>query len=138
MIDRRRALRLALTALPAASLLRGSAAHAQQAFQRFIPFLVELDGWQGKKPDGLSMEMPGNSMITATREYQRGPARFHAQVIIGAAAQGALAAGVLRSDRVTDSRPIAGHECPILVRAETSDDRHRVPGHAGLQRDADP
>ncbi len=38
------------------------------------------------------MEMTGNNMITATREYQRGAARLHAQVIIGAAAQGALAA----------------------------------------------
>jgi len=37
------------------------------------------------------MEMPGNNMITATREYQRGAARFHAQILIGPAAQGALA-----------------------------------------------
>jgi hypothetical protein len=32
------------------------------------------------------MEMPGNSMITATREYQRGTARLHAQILFGAAA----------------------------------------------------
>jgi hypothetical protein len=92
MINRRHAIRLVLAALPAAWLLRSSAAHAQQAFQRFLPFLVDLEGWQGKKPEGFSMEMAGNNMVTATREYQRGPARLQAQVILGAAAKGALAA----------------------------------------------
>ena len=91
MIDRRRVIHLALVALPVASLLLQSPAEAQQAFQRFVPFLVDLDGWQGKKADGMALEMPGNSMITAAREYQRGPARLHAQVLTGAAAQGALA-----------------------------------------------
>lgn len=38
------------------------------------------------------MEMPGTSMITATREYERGTANLSAQITIGAAAQGALAA----------------------------------------------
>jgi hypothetical protein len=94
MIDRRCAIRLALAAaaLPGASLLLSSAASAEQAFQRFIPFLVDLPGWQGKKPNGLAMEMSGNSMITATREYGRDGARLNAQIVIGAAAQGALAA----------------------------------------------
>lgn len=94
MLDRRCAIRLAFVAaaLPGISLLLSSAASAEQAFQRYIPYLVDLPGWQGKKPDGLSMEMPGNSMITATREYGRGAARLNAQIIIGAAAQGALAA----------------------------------------------
>ena len=94
MIDRRRAIRLALAAaaLPAAWLLLSSAARAQQSFQRFLPFLVDLQGWKGNKPDGVSMEMPGNSMVTATREYERGEARLNAQIIIGPAAQGALAA----------------------------------------------
>jgi hypothetical protein len=94
MIDRRRAIRLVLAAaaLSAAWLLPSSAARAQQSFQRFIPFLVDLQGWKGNKPDGVSMEMAGNSMVTATREYERGEARLNAQVIIGPAAQGALAA----------------------------------------------
>lgn len=91
MIDRRRAVRLALAALPAAWLLPFSAARAQ-GFARFIPFLVDLQGWKGNKPDGLAMEMPGASMVTATRDYERGEARLNAQVIIGPAAQGALAA----------------------------------------------
>jgi hypothetical protein len=92
MIDRRRAICLSLLAIPAASLLSPVGAHAEQAFQRFIPFLVDLDGWQGKKPEGMAMEMPGTSMIIAGREYQRGPARVHVQILIGSAAQGALAA----------------------------------------------
>jgi hypothetical protein len=90
MINRRRAFGLALEALPAAWLLQSSSARADQAFQRFIPLLVDLDGWQGKKPDGMTMEMPNASMTTATRDYQRGPAQLHASVIIGPAAAGAL------------------------------------------------
>jgi hypothetical protein len=44
--------------------LGSSAADADQAFQRFLPFLVDLDGWQGKKPEGFSMETSGTNMIT--------------------------------------------------------------------------
>jgi hypothetical protein len=75
-----------------ACLLPASAARAQQSFQRFFPLLVDLQDWKGNKPDGVSMEMPGNSVVTATREYTRGEARLNAQVISGPAAQGALAA----------------------------------------------
>jgi hypothetical protein len=92
MINRRRAFCFAFIALSAGWLLQSSKAGAQQAFQRYFPFLVDLDGWQGKKPDGVSMEMPGNSMITAAREYQRGAAHLHAQILFGMAAKGALAA----------------------------------------------
>jgi hypothetical protein len=95
MTDRRLAIRLALAAATlsvAVWLLPSSAARAQQSFQRFIPLLIDLQGWKGNKPDGVSMEMPGASMVTATREYERGEARLNAQVISGPAAQGVLAA----------------------------------------------
>jgi hypothetical protein len=91
MINRRRAVGLALGALPAAWLLQPSPSYADQAFQRFLPLLVDLDGWQGKKPDGMTMAMPNASMTTATREYRRGTAQLHAAVVIGPAAAGALA-----------------------------------------------
>jgi hypothetical protein len=64
---------------------------ADQAFQKFLPLLVDLDGWQGKKADGMSMEMTNVSMTTATRDYQKGSAQAHASVTIGQAAAGALA-----------------------------------------------
>ena len=44
MIDRRRLVRLATAALPAAFMVRPRAARAQQAYQRFLPFLVDLSG----------------------------------------------------------------------------------------------
>ena len=72
-------------------LFRISPALADQAFQRFVPLLIDLDGWHGKKPDGMSMEMQNASMTTATRDYDRGASRFHAGVVIGQAAAGALA-----------------------------------------------
>jgi hypothetical protein len=68
-----------------------SFAHADQPFQRFLPLLIDLDGWQGKKPDGMSMQMSDASMTTATRDYQRGSAQVHAAVMVGQTAQGALA-----------------------------------------------
>jgi hypothetical protein len=92
MINRRRAIGLAFTALTAAWLLQPSSSYADQAFKRFLPLLVELDGWQGKKPDGMTMEMPNASMTTATREYQRAAAQLHVSVVVGPAAVGALAA----------------------------------------------
>lgn len=88
MIDRRHAIRLAL----AAAVLPGLSLPARaQAFQRFFPFLPDLPGWKGNKPDGVALEAPGASVISATREYERGEARLNAQVIVGAAAMGALA-----------------------------------------------
>ena len=90
---RRRSIQLALAAMlvPAAWLVLASTAQAQ-AFQRFTPLLIDLPGWQGGKPDGIAMEIPGSSMITASREYKRGDARLNAQVLTGAQAQGAAAA----------------------------------------------
>ena len=77
--------------LALATLWPGSPARADQAFQRFLPLFVDLDGWQGKKPDGMSMDMQNVSMTTAMRDYQRGPAEAHASVMMGQAAIGALA-----------------------------------------------
>ena len=68
-----------------------SSPRAEQAFQRFLPLLIDLDGWQGKKPDGMSMEMSNASMTTATRDYQHGSAQVHASVMVGQPAAGALA-----------------------------------------------
>ena len=73
------------------SLWSHSAASADQPFQRLLPLLVDLTGWQGKKPDGMSMQMSDTSMTTATRDYERGAAQVHASVVIGQAAEGALA-----------------------------------------------
>jgi hypothetical protein len=89
MIDRRAAIRFTLAALPAA-WLAVSPARAQD-FLKFTPFLVDLPGWTGAKADGMAMQMPGASMITATREYKKGNSTLSAQIISGAAAQGMLA-----------------------------------------------
>lgn len=73
------------------SILSPQPSRADQAFQRFLPLLVDLAGWQGKKADGMSMEMSNVSMTTATRDYEKGSAQAHASVVIGQAAEGALA-----------------------------------------------
>jgi hypothetical protein len=73
-----------------ASLVDDVVGARRPAFQRLTPLLIDIDGWQGKKPDGMSMDMPNGSMTTATREYDKGPARLHASVVVGQMAIGAL------------------------------------------------
>jgi len=80
-----------LAGLIGAWLLQPVGAYADQAFARFLPLFVDLDGWQGNKPDGVSMDMPGNSMTSAKRDYTRGSSQLHATVLMGPAAAGALA-----------------------------------------------
>jgi len=109
----RRVLLLAFVVIPSAWLALSTAALAEQAFARFVPFLVDLDGWKGDKPEGMAMEMTGSNMITATRQYRRDAATAHAQIIIGAAAQGALAAtktgmNIETSDGRMNTSPIDG------------------------------
>ena len=91
MADRRRAIFVVSAGLIAAWLLQPTTGFADQAFQRFLPLFVDLDGWQGKKPDGMTMETPGNAMTTATRDYTHGRSQLHAAVVTGAAAAGAMA-----------------------------------------------
>ena len=90
MIDRRLAVRLVLAALPAAWLALSSA--QAQDFQKFVPFLVDLPGWTGAKADGMAMQMPGMSLITAARDYKKGDSTLNVQIMIGAAAQGMVGA----------------------------------------------
>lgn len=71
--------------------LQPLAAYADQAFARFLPLFIDLDGWQGNKPDGVSMELAGNSMTSAKRDYTRKTAQVHVTVITGPAAAAALA-----------------------------------------------
>jgi len=90
MINRRGAVRLALAGLGAAAL--SPAARAQQSFQRFVPFLVDLPGWKGSKPEGVATQVLGTDIITATRTYERGSAKVNASILMGAPAQAALLA----------------------------------------------
>ena len=68
-----------------------AALRADQPFQRFLPLLVDLDGWTGKKADGVSMEMGAMSMTTANRDYTKGSSELHASVVVGQGAVAALA-----------------------------------------------
>lgn len=92
-MNRRRVVRLVLAVAVsiAAWALLAPAVHAQETFRRFYPFLIDLQGWNGKEPDGFAVEMHGTNMATASREYLRGNVRLSAQVVTGPAAQGALA-----------------------------------------------
>ncbi|MGW1421790.1 hypothetical protein ACWAT4_16925 [Bradyrhizobium manausense] len=77
--------------LALATILPHGIAKADQPFQRFLPLLVDLSGWQGGKADGMSMQMSDTSMTTATRDYERSGAKIHAIIMVGQSAEGALA-----------------------------------------------
>jgi hypothetical protein len=87
MIGRRGAIRLVVAAAALAAGWPPSAARAEQAFERFIPFMVDLPGWDAKMPEGAAMALPGSSMVTASREYHRGDARVIVAILIGPAAR---------------------------------------------------
>lgn len=67
-----------------------STVRADQPFQRLLPLLIDLNGWKGNKPEGMSMQMSDTSMTTATRGYERGSAQVDASVLVGQSAVGAL------------------------------------------------
>ena len=58
------------------------------------PLLVELDGWQGEPPSGMSMDMGSSKMINAGREYRQGGKQMNAMVMVGnqAMTQGSMQA----------------------------------------------
>lgn len=87
MASRREVLRLAASVVFAAAAVP---ARAEPLFKSFTPLLIDLPGWTGEKPDGVSMDMGDTKMTTAARKYHKGDARCEASVIVGAAAQGAL------------------------------------------------
>jgi hypothetical protein len=93
MIDRRHFICLACAGLGIAATAMALPLSARaQAYQRFVPYLIELPGWKGAKAEGMGMEMAGASMITATRNYERGAAHINVSVLTGMPAQAALAA----------------------------------------------
>lgn len=82
---------LGAVALAALAVQTPRPAVAEPSYQRFVPLLIDLPGWEGGKPEGVAMEIGGAAMANATRRYERGEARLDAQVVTGPAAQGAMA-----------------------------------------------
>jgi hypothetical protein len=59
-----------------------SAIWAQQNYQRFVPFLIDLPGWTALSPIGTK----DDGEISAARSYSRHDAHFDAGIISGKAA----------------------------------------------------
>ncbi|MBL8674221.1 MAG: hypothetical protein IPK81_07365 [Rhodospirillales bacterium] len=76
----RRAAALAALAPLAAALPLGAAAQSHKAL---AALLVDVPQWKGGKADGMSVQMQGQDMTWATREYKRGDAEITAILGIG-------------------------------------------------------
>ncbi len=88
------------------AVLQLLAAPAQaEDYQKFTPLLVDLPGWEAEPADGMSMDLSGQKMASATRNYQKGEAQADAAIMWGAGAAGQMPAG-------------AGHQA---MRIETGD-----------------
>ncbi len=85
MLSRRTLMFVALLAFA-----QGSAA-AEPLFQRVVPLLIELPGWQAEKADGFSMDSGAGAMTMASRHYTKGAASMEVAVIAGEPAKAALA-----------------------------------------------
>jgi hypothetical protein len=98
------------------------AVRAQQDYQRFIPFLIDLPGWSGPQPSGEEQERKGGRVISASRSYLRGEARFHASPLSGAAALAASSNGVHikvgaahKSTSTVNGFQVATESTPVFV-----------------------
>jgi len=74
-----------------AAVALAAPAAAEPLFKSLIPLLIDLKGWTGSKPDGMSMDMGDTKMTTALRKYEKDDAQVEASIAVGAMAQGALA-----------------------------------------------
>ena len=89
MVNRRQLI-LVVSLLGLAAAPSG-VANADPLFKKFTPLLVDLPGWQGAAPEGLSMDMGQGAMTTASRKYTKGSVHLDASLVVGIAARGALA-----------------------------------------------
>jgi len=69
--------------LVAAALLCVSVVAFSQAHTRLYSTLIDLPGWKGDSPEGMSMDMPGMKMVNAVRSYSRGGEELTATLVVG-------------------------------------------------------
>ena len=88
-------------------LMLGPFVLCAQAHTGLYPLLVDLPGWSGEQPEGMSMDTSGMKLINAAREYTKGASELTAAVIVGnqQMAQAAKQAGSMNIE--TDKQRIA-------------------------------
>ena len=74
----------------------GSSVLAQgESYKVFYPHFIDLKGWNGDKPDGAAVDMPGMTMTSAHRSYHNGEKELEAMIMIGNPAMMGMQAGVV-------------------------------------------
>lgn len=66
-----------------ASILVLSGAVKAEVYTALTPHLVNLRGWEAEKAEGVDLNMPGMSMVNATRTYVQGDKELNAVIMIG-------------------------------------------------------
>jgi hypothetical protein len=80
-----------------AAMVFASLAAYSQAQTSLYPTLINLPGWNADDPEGVTMDLPGMKMISATRNYSQGEKELNAMIFVGssqmasaASSQGAM------------------------------------------------
>ncbi len=71
-------------------LVAGVAKGGPVQYTRLIPYLVDMPGWEGEKPMGMTMGASDNAYSIASRHYTKGNKVFDVGVLCGSAAKGAM------------------------------------------------
>jgi len=95
-------LRILISFFSLMLLFTASSSHAEKD-NLLKPLLIELKGWNSDDPQGMSMNMGGMNMITASRNYTKGNKNIDAMVFLGnqAMTQGKMQEMTAESDETS-------------------------------------
>ncbi len=53
------------------------------SYEKFFPLLKDVSGWKAQKPDGTEINMGGNFMMSASRQYSKGDKSVTVSMLVG-------------------------------------------------------
>jgi hypothetical protein len=90
----RRAVMVCTAAAVSMAMTRPLPACAEADFKPLLAFLPDFEGWNGDKPNGMSLDTGNGKMTTAAREYHRGPAKVSIVLLCSPSAAAQVVTGM--------------------------------------------
>ena len=81
----KRAIMYAALALAVVTLVQAAIPGVLRAekYEKLYGLFEDIEGWEGKDPEGVAMDMPGMKMIQAMRIYSKDENEINAMIMIG-------------------------------------------------------